>query len=134
MLQVRLSLSALAMIVILAGCAAIQGEQAKSTEELLSAAGFQMVPADTPEEVNMLNSLTPKKVQFSVRDNKPLYWYADPYDCKCVWTGDQAAYDRYERMIYESNLVNEEEEAAMLAEQAEFGPGLWGWAGGPWGW
>lgn len=118
----------------IAGCAAIQGEEAKSTEEMLAAAGFIIVSADTPEKLNMLNTLAPNKIQFSVRDNKPLYIYADPYNCKCMWTGDQAAYNRYERMVYESNLVNEEQEAAMMAEQAEFGPGLWGWAGGPWGW
>jgi hypothetical protein len=134
MFKVISIMSLTVMVVILSGCAAIQGEQASSTEEMLAAAGFKIVAADTPDEMNMLNSLTPNKVQFSVRDNKPLYWYADPYKCKCVWTGDQAAYDRYERMVYESNLVDEEQEAAMMAEQAEFGPGLWGWAGGPWGW
>jgi hypothetical protein len=134
MLKVISVLSLTAMILVLGACAAIQGEQAASTEDMLAAAGFKIVAADTPQEMNMLNSLTPNKVQFSVRDNKPLYWYADPYNCKCVWTGDQAAYDRYERMVYESNLVDEEQEAAMMAEQAEFGPGLWGWAGGPWGW
>ncbi|MEW6146236.1 MAG: hypothetical protein AB1598_14580 [Thermodesulfobacteriota bacterium] len=134
MSKVMSALSMAAMMLVLGACAAIQGEQSKSTEELLAAAGFQIVAADTPEEMNMLNSLTPNKVQFSVRDNKPLYWYADPYNCKCVWTGDQAAYDRYENLVYESNLVDEEQEAAMMAEQAEFGPGLWGWAGGPWGW
>jgi len=134
MIQGRMVLSLLAAIFILSGCAAIQGEQAKSTEELLAAAGFQIVSADTPEELKMLNSVAPNKIQFSVRDNKPLYWYTDPNNCQCIWTGDQAAYDRYQQMVYESNIVNEEEETAMMAEQAEFGPGLWGWAGGPWGW
>ena len=134
MLRVKFALSLLLLVTAIAGCAAIQGEEAKSTDEMLAAAGFIIVSADTPEKEKMLDTLTPNKIQFSVRDNNPLYVYADPYNCKCIWTGDQAAYDRYQRMVYESNLVNEEEEAAMMAEQAEFGPGLWGWAGGPWGW
>ena len=134
MLRVNFALSLLFLVTAIAGCAAIQGEEAKSTDEMLAAAGFIIVSADTPEKEKMLDTLTPNKIQFSVRDNKPLYVYADPYNCRCIWTGDQAAYDRYQRMVYESNLVNEEEEAAMMAEQAEFGPGLWGWAGGPWGW
>lgn len=134
MLRIKLTISLFVLTAAIAGCAAIQGEEAKSTEEMLAAAGFIIVSADTPEKLNMLNTLAPNKIQFSVRDNKPLYIYADPYNCKCMWTGDQAAYNRYERMVYESNLVNEEQEAAMMAEQAEFGPGLWGWAGGPWGW
>ncbi len=135
MIRVRNLFLIVLLVSAVTGCAAIQGEEAKSTEEILAAAGFQMVPAETPKQVEMLNSLTPYKLQFSVKDNKPLYWYADPQNCKCVWTGDQAAYQRYERMQYETNLVNEEEDAAMMAEQAEFGGfGYWGWMGGPWGW
>ncbi len=135
MVQLRVLFLALLAVAALAGCAAIQGDEAKSTEQLLAASGFQMVPAETAQQVEMLNSLTPYKVQFSVRDNKPLYWYADPKKCKCVWTGNQAAYQRYEQMVYETSLVNQEQEAAMLAEQAEFGGlGYWGWMGGPWGW
>lgn len=132
----KFAVTGLLTVCFLIGCAAIQTEETVDTESLLSAAGFQMVPADTPAEVDMLNSLPPNKVQFSVKDNKPLYWYADPNDCKCVWTGDQAAYDRYQNLVVQSNIANEEEEAAMMAEQAEFGPGIgyWGWMGGPWGW
>ena len=135
MLQFRNAFPVLLLISLLIGCAAIQSEESRSTEEMLAAAGFQTVPAETPKQVDMLNSLTPYKVQFSVKDNKPLYWYADPKNCKCVWTGDQAAYERYQQMVYESNLIDEEQEAAMMAEQAEFGGfGYWGWMGGPWGW
>ena len=76
------------------GCAAIQGNKTQKQEQLLSAAGFVMVPATTPAELENLNTLTPHKVLFSVKDNKPLYWYADPTECKCVYTGDQAAYQR----------------------------------------
>jgi hypothetical protein len=134
MYRIGFALTSVVLLFAISGCAAIQGEKAASTDEMLAAAGFIIVSADTPEQEQMLNSLTPNKVQFSVRDNKPLYWYADPYNCKCIWTGDQAAYDRYEKLVYESNLVNEEQETAMMVEQAEFGPGFWGWAGGPWGW
>jgi hypothetical protein len=135
MANLRLSFAVLFLVLVIAGCAAIKGEEAKSTDQMLAAAGFQAVPAETPKQEEMLNSLTPYKVQFSVKDNKALYWYADPKNCKCVWTGDQAAYQRYEKMVYESNLIDQEQEAAMLAEQAEFGGfGYWGWMGGPWGW
>ena len=119
-------------IVTIFGCAAVQTEKAKSKEELMSAAGFVMVPADTPEEMQNLQSLTPLTMEYDVKDNKPLYWYADPDGCKCVYTGDQAAYDRYQRLRVEQNIANEEEDAAIANETAA--DNMWGWLGGPWGW
>ena len=126
-------LSALAVL-LLAGCAAIKSQDAQSTEQMLAAAGFVMIPAETPEEIANLNTLTPLKVEFSVKDNKPLYWYADPYNCKCVYTGDQAAYDSYQKIRVAQNIADEQEEAALMNEQAMTDANMWGWLGGPWGW
>lgn len=126
-------LSVLSLLFILS-CAAIKSQDAQSTEQMLSAAGFVMIPAQTPEEVAHLNSLTPLKVEFSVKDNKPLYWYADPYSCKCVFTGDQAAYENYEKIRVAQNIADEEEDAALMNEQAAADANMWGWLGGPWGW
>ena len=43
--------------VLLGGCAAIQREEAQQTESTLSAAGFQMKPADTPERLAHLQTM-----------------------------------------------------------------------------
>lgn len=118
-------------LVFMAGCAAIETGEAQSTEQLLAAAGFVMVPAETAEEEAHLNSLTPRKVEFSVKDNKALYWYADPTGCKCVYTGDQAAYDRYQNLRVQQQIADEQDEAA---EQVMADTNMWGWMGGPWGW
>lgn len=133
-IQIRFLILWVLSFFVLAGCAAVKSNEAQSTEELLVAAGFVMVPADTPEEIANLNTLTPLKVEFSVKDNKPLYWYADPYNCKCVYTGDQAAYQRYEKLNVEQNIANEEQEAAFMNENAMLDANMWGWMGGPWGW
>ena len=122
----------LTLVVSIAGCAAIQSNKTQEQEQLLSAAGFKMIPATTQAEIENLNTLTPNKVLFSVRDNKPLYWYADPTNCKCVYTGDQAAYQRYEKLLTESQIANEVEQAAISNEVAS--DNMWGWMGGPWGW
>lgn len=119
-------------LVPIMGCAAIQSNKTQTQEQLLSAAGFVMVPATTQAELENLNTLTPHKVLFSVKDNKPLYWYADPTECRCVYTGDQAAYQRYEKLLTESQIANEVEDAAISNEVAE--SNMWGWMGGPWGW
>lgn len=125
-------LSVLLFLVPIIGCASIQANKTQNQEQLLSAAGFIMVPATTQAELENLNSLTPHKVLFSVKDNKPLYWYADPTDCKCVYTGDQSAYQRYEQLLTESQIANEVEDAAISNEVDE--ANMWGWMGGPWGW
>jgi hypothetical protein len=120
------------LLVTIVGCAAIQANKTQEQEQLLSAAGFIMVPAMTPAELENLNTLTPHKVLFSVKDNKPLYWYADPTNCRCVYTGDQQAYQRYERLLTESQIADEVEDAAISNEVAE--ANMWGWMGSPWGW
>jgi len=116
------------------GCAGIKEDKTQSTEELLSAAGFKMVPAQTPDDIKRLNALTPHRIEFSVRDNKPLYWYADPTECQCVFTGDQEAYGRYEKLRLASNIADQEEQTAIMNEDAAMEAGMWGWLGGPWGW
>lgn len=132
--NVRISILSALTVFLLVGCAAIKSQDAQSTEQMLAAAGFVMIPAETPEEMANLNSLTPLKVEFSVKDNKPLYWYADPYNCKCVYTGDQAAYDSYQKIRVAQNIADEQEEAALMNEQAMTDANMWGWLGGPWGW
>ena len=122
----------LILVISIVGCAAIQSNKTQEQEQLLSAAGFKMIPATTQAEIENLNTLTPHKVMFSVKDNKPLYWYADPTNCKCVYTGDQAAYQRYEKLLTESQIADEVEQAAISNEVAS--DNMWGWMGGPWGW
>ena len=134
MTTLKVSILIVPFVFLLLSCATMRSHNAQSTEELLSAAGFIMVPATTSEEMTNLNTLTPLKVEFSVKDNKPLYWYADPYDCKCVYTGDQAAYDRFQRLQAEQNIADEYQVAALMIEQAAVNANMWGWMGGPWGW
>ncbi|MBI4228605.1 MAG: hypothetical protein HY693_02660 [Deltaproteobacteria bacterium] len=101
---------------------------------MLAAAGFKTLPADTPEKEEMLNSLQPLKLQYRVKDGNLLYVYADPYNCKCVYTGDQAAYDRYARLAQEAAVAEEEQQAALMNEEAAMEMNSWDWLGGPWGW
>jgi hypothetical protein len=115
-------------------CAGIRTSEAQQVDSLLAAAGFKMLPADTPEKEEMLNSLPPLNLQYRVKDGNPLYFYADPYNCKCVYTGDQAAYDRYEKLAQEAAIAEEEQQAALMNEEAAMEMNSWDWLGGPWGW
>jgi nitrate reductase cytochrome c-type subunit len=111
------------LVIALAGCAAIKKSEATNTEQLLAAAGFKMKMADTPEKLAHLQTLTQMKVVPHDRDGK-MYWvYADANYCKCLYVGDQEAYQRYENLLVKQNIAEMNENAAMNW-------GLWG----PWGW
>lgn len=117
----------LAMVtVLLGGCAAMQREEAKSMEATLSAAGFQMKPADTPERVAHLNSMRPLKIVPHLKDGRLLYVYADPKSCKCLFVGDEQAYQRYQALAIREKLTQEQMMAAQMNEDAAMNWGLWG--------
>ncbi|MDA2918777.1 hypothetical protein MYX76_04675 [Desulfobacterota bacterium AH_259_B03_O07] len=129
-----ITITGLAVLTFL-GCAAMRRSEAEQTDRLLAAAGFKILPADTPQKLEMIESLPPLKLQYRVKDGTPLYFFADPYDCKCIYTGDQAAYDRFQRLAEQARIAEEEQQAALMNEEAamEFSPFGWGWMGGPWG-
>jgi Tfp pilus assembly PilM family ATPase len=116
----------LSMAILLGGCAAIRREEAQHTESTLSAAGFQMKPADTPERVAHLQSMTPLKVVPHMKDGKLLYVYADPKSCKCLFVGDEQAYQRYQALAIKEQLTQEQMMAAQMNEDAAMNWGLWG--------
>jgi hypothetical protein len=116
----------LVTMVVFAGCAAIQREEAQQTESLLSAAGFQMRPADTPERLAHLQTLTPRKIVPHMKDGKLLYVFADPTSCRCVYVGDEPAYQRYQQLAIKQQLAQEQLMAAQMNEDAAMNWGLWG--------
>jgi len=114
------------LAVVLGGCAAIHREEAHQTESVLSAAGFQMKPADTPDRIAHLNSLTPRKLVPHMKDGKLLYVYADRKGCNCLFVGDEQAYQRYQQLALKQQLAQEQLMAAQMNEDAAMNWGLWG--------
>ena len=106
------------------GCAAIRARQTAETEQVLAAAGFQVKPADTPEKLAHLQTLTPRKVVRYTRDGQPQYVYADPETCKCLYVGDEKRYQRYQELSLQKKIADEQLSAAQT---------YWA-AWGPWGW
>src|SRR2546425_10444524 len=75
---------ALTAAMMLTGCATIRGSDARSTEQLLAAAGFVMRPADTAERQQRLAVLPPYRLESRTKDGKVVYTYADPDGCRCA--------------------------------------------------
>jgi hypothetical protein len=103
---------------LVAGCAETARQRARRLEPLLSAAGFHMVPADSPERQQELASHTPLKMRYYVVNGRPRYWFGDPYVCHCVYVGDEAAYQRYQQLKLEQRMVEQAMAAAEMNEDA----------------
>ena len=121
--------AALAACLALAACATPQ-QRAEHREDLLAAAGFTALPADTAQRTASLHALPPNKVVQRIRGASIRYVYADPLVCACLYVGDQAAFGRYRQEVYQRQLADEQ---AMTA-QMNLDDWDWGaWGPGPWG-
>ena len=89
---------------------------------MLAAAGFTLVPANTPQRQVALRALPPHKFVNQVRNNAVIFTYADPTICDCLYVGSQAAYDRYRQNVFVKNLADEQQ-----MNQMDWGPWGPGW-------
>jgi hypothetical protein len=119
-----------AVALTLAGCAAMQEEKANKTEQALAAAGFQMKLADTPAKLAHLQTLTQDKLVPHQQDGEMRYVYADATDCKCLYAGDAADYQAYQKLAVQERVAEDQQMAAEMNENAEMDWGMWGWGGG----
>ena len=116
-----------AVVVLLAGCAAMREEHTREKENMLAAAGFQMKPADTPKRVAHLQLLTPLKLlPYTRSDGKLLYVYADPKGCNCLYVGDEIAYQRYRALEQQQRIAQEQMATAQMNADSGMDWGLWG--------
>ena len=119
-----LRLAAIAACLAAAACATPQ-QRAEDRENLLSAAGFTVRPANTPARVLSLRSLPANKVVQQTTGGNVRYVYADPLVCACLYVGDQAAFGRYRQMVFQRQLANEQSMTAQMNQDS--------WDEGPWG-
>ena len=104
---------AIAFIVLLAGCA-----HTSQSESLLSAAGFNVVIATTPQQQKHLATLPPYKMIRIQRNGKEHYVYADPAR-KLIFVGGLFSYDRYRDLRLAKNLAAQDlQDAKFNAERA----------------
>ena len=108
-----------------AGCAS-QQQQVSEKEDLLAAAGFQIRVANTPQRIAAMRRLPPNKFVTRVVNGSPVYQYADPLVCKCVYFGTQQNWDAYRQEMFVQQIANENQMTAIMNQEA------WDW--GPWGW
>jgi hypothetical protein len=106
-----------------AGCATLRQEEARNMEQRLAAAGFQAIPADTPERRADLLAIPPHKLLEQPRDEGFAYTYADPEGCKCLYIGGPEQYSAFQRMAFEQEIASEEYAASTNWDL--WGPAWW---------
>ena len=115
--------------VLVGGCTFFQEEEAEQIEPMLSAAGFKMIPANTPARREQLKTLPPLKMLPRTTNGKVFYVFADPDLCKCMYVGDAKQYQEFQKLKLKQQIAVEEEDAAAMNEDASMDWGGWGY---PW--
>jgi hypothetical protein len=94
---------------------------------MLSAAGFKIVPATTPEQQAHLKTLPQHKVTMVMREGKTYFAYPDVKQ-QVLYVGQQAQYDAYQQLRQQKQIAEEQAETAN--SEAAWAPwGAWGGMG-----
>jgi hypothetical protein len=101
-------IGAVALLALAVGCANTQ-----QTENLLSAAGFRTVIANTPQRQQHLKTLPPDKVTLVQRNGKNYYVYADPAHWQ-IFVGTPSQYQKYQQLRLANNLAQDQLETAQM--------------------
>lgn len=100
-------------------------------ENMLTAAGFKMMPADTPAKQAHLNTLAPGKITPVERHGTMYYTFPDPKH-NMLYVGRQSEYQEYQKLRLQKQMANEQLETAQMNDEATWG--VWGpWGGPGWG-
>src|SRR5262249_38726376 len=112
----------LAAMVLLTGCATIRRLQARDTEELLTAAGFQKQLVDAAD-TKPTDATPPYRLVSRTKDRPLQYPVADPDDCRGVYVGGSKEYAEYQRLATDRRLDDERRRAAEDAwDRNSWGP------------
>lgn len=113
------------------GCTA-ESERVANKEDLLAAAGFDVLPASNPSRQQEIAGLPAHHFLSQIRGDKVIYLYADPLVCNCLYIGTQAAYDRYRHEVFQRQIADEQQVTAETLDNdtwdwGPWGPGWWAW-------
>jgi len=109
-------LAVISFVLLCTGCAYMQRQKTQQTESMLSAAGFKMKLADTPERLAKLQTMPQLKLRPLKRAGKLYYAYTDVEGCRCTYLGDETAYQNYQALVQQQRIAQEDKEAGNVKE------------------
>ena len=117
-------------LALIGACTTIERQEAESDEDLLSAAGFDMLVADTPAKQTQLRAMKQRKILRREKDGQLNFLYADAEFCKCLFVGTEADYQQFQRLALKRENAIARQEAALDADEAGiYDWGMWGYPG-----
>src|SRR4029077_5728291 len=119
-------ISTAALLALAIGCASNSGQ----TPDLLAAAGFKPVIADTPEKQALLKTLPPGQLSLITWKGKNFYVQPDVPNNRAL-VGTPAEYQTYQQLRLAKQLSNERLMPAQMNQAAidqwsVWGPGFYG--------
>jgi hypothetical protein len=114
----RVLLPVIGLGVVASACAYTQRQKAQQVEPMLSAAGFKMKLADTPEKLAKLQGMPQLKLKPLTRSGKVYYAYVDADGCRCTYLGDEAAYQSYQILRQQQQNARADTVAGNVNEDA----------------
>ena len=117
---------ALALAFSLAACAE-GARQAEQRDDLLARAGFQSRTADSAPKIAFMKALPPHKFVVKTINGKPVYLYADPLVCRCVYFGKEDNWGRYQRALFNQKIAAQHAETSQLYKSIEYNGDDWGY-------
>ena len=122
----RAVLATVAMAAIVLAACQTQQQLITQHEDKLSAAGFIVKPANTPERQAMLKKLPPNKFIQRTSGDSVHYVYADPIVCGCLYVGSQQAYNQYRANELAQHLADEQQLTAQSYSDDAWTWNAWG--------
>ncbi|SEC27447.1 hypothetical protein SAMN05519104_1071 [Rhizobiales bacterium GAS188] len=114
--------AAIATVLLLSACQSTQ-QTVQGKEDLLSAAGFSIKPANSAARLAAMKKLPPHKFVQQTSGTNVVWLYADPTICQCVYFGDQTAWANYRAMVFQKQIANEQQMTAIMNQNSfDFGP------------
>lgn len=117
-ISVKKIIAATFAVIVTAGCTSTANQDSTEIERRLSAAGFQMKLANTPEKMEHLKRLGQRRLVPMELKGETVFVYADGELCKCVFVGSQANYQEYERLSIQQHDVDEQRQTAQNINMA----------------
>ena len=117
--QPTLPLAFLLLALLAAGCAST-----RETEQLLSASGFKIIPAATPEQKAQLKTVRQGAITMVQRGGKVYFVYPNR-KLQVLYVGRQEQYDHYQELRFEQKLAQRRMRAVQMGTEAAFSP----WSG-----
>lgn len=121
-----LTLITLGFLPGLNGCKMMESSEAKHTEDILSAAGFKQLQANTPERSQMLQTMKPRTFHAVEKNGNTYYVYPDPTNCNCLYSGTETQYQAYKKMAFEQEIAEDNLATAEDYDDASMDWGIWG--------